>query len=161
MGERTDTPEALGGEPMSRMIREVVSAGMMCLPLAAGIVAAWTVLPTAPPTLDVHVDRNGVVDGTAPTWLMVAVPLALSVVAAVLGIAGLRESWQANRRVQRALAGGAAVLGLVVLLWSVEFTRLAGTGADLVALPVVLSVFGAIFWGVLCLVVTPPDLLAD
>ena len=148
---------------MSRMFREVASVGMMCLPLAAGIVAAWTVLPTAPPTLDVHVhvDRSGVVDGTAPTWLMVAIPIALSVVAAILGLAGLRESWQANRRVQRALAGGAAVLGLVVWMWSVEFTRLAGTGADLVALPVVLSVFGAIFWGVLCLVVTPPDLLAD
>lgn len=143
---------------MSRMVREVISVGMMCLPLAVGIVAAWTVLPTAPPTLDLHVDRSGVVDGTAPTWLMVAVPFALSVVAAVLGLAGLRESWQANRRVQRALAGGAAVLGLVVVLWSVEFTRLAGTGADLVALPVVLSVFGAIFWGVLCLVVTPGDL---
>lgn len=146
---------------MSRTIREAVSAVMMCAPLVLAVVSTWTLLPTAPPTLVVHIDRAGSVDGTAPTWVMLTIALGLALVAATLGLVGLRGSDHEHRRSQRGLAGGAAVLGLVVWTCSVEFTRQAATGTGLFALPVVLGVFGAILWGVLCLLVTPGDLLGD
>jgi len=146
---------------MGRTIREAVSAVMMCAPLVLAVVSIWTLLPTVPPALVVHIDRAGSVDGTAPTWVLLTIALGLALIAATLGLAGLRGSDNEHRRSQRGLAGGAAMLGLVVWTCSAAFTRQAGTGTELFALPVVLGVFGAILWGVLCLVVTPGDRFGD
>jgi hypothetical protein len=88
---------------MSRINREATSVVLMCGPLGVAAISAVMLLPTTPATLIIHVDRDGGVDGTAPTWVMLALALVLSLAAASLAVAGLSESWQINRRVQRAV----------------------------------------------------------
>lgn len=143
---------------MGRRIREALSVVLMCVPLVVAVISAAAFLPNAPAELSIHVDRSGATDGTAPTWVLVSVAIGLSVAAAALALAGLREAWQVNRRVQRAVTGGAAAVATVIWVSSIELTRQTSTGGDPFVLPIVLAVFGAILWCVLCLVVTPPDL---
>lgn len=143
---------------MGRRIREALSVALMCVPLIVAVISAAAFLPNAPAELTIHVDRSGAVDGRAPTWVLVAIAIGLSVAAAALAVTGLREAWQVNRRVQRAVTSGAAALATVIWISSIELTRQTSTGGDPFLLPIVLAVFGAILWCVLCLVVTPPDL---
>lgn len=142
---------------MSRISREATSVVLMCGPLAVAVITAVVLLPTTPAMLTIHIDRDGRVDGTAPTWLIVAVALVLSLTAGCLAFAGLRESWRVNRRVQRAVLAGAAALATVIWVSSVALAQRVAVGVESTAPPIVLGVFGAILWGILCLVVTPPD----
>lgn len=142
---------------MSRFSREATSVVLMCGPLGVAAISAVMLLPTTPATVSIHVDREGAVDGTAPTWVMLAVAMVVSLAAACLAVAGLRESWRVNRRVQRAVLGSAAAVATVLWISSVALTQRDTVGVDPTAPPIVLGVFGAIFWGILCLVVTPPD----
>ncbi|MGK9148325.1 DUF1648 domain-containing protein [Plantibacter flavus] len=144
-----------------KTIRETSAVALMGVPLVTTIVSAAVLLPAAPAELAIHFDRSGVVDGTAPTWLLVAISLVLSLGALGLAIVGLRPSWQVNRRVQRGFASGAAAVATALWISTATLAQPGAASTGPTAPPIILAVLGAILWGVLCLVVTPPYVAPD
>lgn len=139
--------------------RELLSLALMMLPLAA-VAGFFLFAPSVwTSSLTTFFENGSEVVRRDPGWLIALVATAGASLSAWIGVLGTKTKWRYNRRIQRGFTGslGAALVTLLATTW--QLTRSVEAGHPPQVDFAMFYFLLACLYGVLCLAITPSDLV--